>query len=98
VKFNVKSVKNASEANAVISDSGDVDGYLVYVIGIWTGAVNAFICSGKPVVLVDDLYAGSGEVLLASGAVHREKLPVVMVSSSNFQDVVDAGNLFSVIR
>ena len=97
IDFITKTTHNADQASAVIKELPDVDGYLVYALGIWTGAPNAFIHSGKPVVLVDDLFAGSGETLITSGVAAREKLPVVTVSSSDFQDVIDAARLFEVI-
>lgn len=76
----------------------DVDGYVVCNLGIWTGASHVFTHSGKPVVLVDDLYAGSGETLICASVATREKLPVVTVSSSDFADVIAAVRLFETIR
>lgn len=98
VEFIVKSAHNAGEADAILKELPDVDGFLVYVIGLWTNVPNTIMRSGKPVVLVDDLYAGSGEVLIQSGVARREKLPVAVISSSDLQDVADAANLFVVIH
>ncbi|HET6454085.1 MAG TPA: twin-arginine translocation signal domain-containing protein [Armatimonadota bacterium] len=97
IDFTFKHALTGDEANAIIKE-GDVDGYVVACLGIWTGAPSAIMHSGKPVVLVDDLFAGSGEVLIQGGVARREKLPVVVVSSSDFQDGIDAANLFPVIR
>ena len=98
ILFNVKRAANAGEADAIVKEAGDIDGFLVYNIGLWTGAANALMHSGRPVVMADDLYAGSGETLIANATARREKLPVVTISSSCFQDVADAANLFKVIR
>lgn len=98
ITFTVKKAHNAQEAEAIAKESGDVDGFVVYALGIWTNGPYPFMRSGKPVVLVDDLYAGSGEVLIANSVARREKLPVVTVSSSDINDAADAVNLFSVIR
>ena len=97
-EFIVKTANNTDMANAIIKETPDVDGYLVYALGIWTGAPNVLLHCGKPAVLVDDLFAGSGEVLCSMPAVRGEKLPVAVVSSSRFQDVIDAARLFEVIR
>ncbi len=97
IRFDLRTALNAAEADAIVKDTPETDGYLVYLLGIWTWACNAFSHSGKPVVMVDDLYAGSGEMLLATGAARREKLPMVSVSSSDFQDVVNAARLFEVL-
>ncbi|MCS6831581.1 MAG: hypothetical protein RMM08_12710, partial [Armatimonadota bacterium] len=67
-------------------------------IGIWTGAPNVLCRSGKPVVMADDLFAGSGETLIMAGIANREKLPVLTVSSSRFEDVAEAVRLFEVVR
>lgn len=97
VDFTFRTAHNTGEADAILKELTDVDGFVVYVIGIWTGVPNSIMRCGKPVVLVDDLYAGSGEILIQSGVARREKLPVAVVSSSDMQDVADAANLFVVI-
>jgi len=97
-RFTVKKAHNAAEAEAIIKESGDIDGYMVYALGIWPQTANVFIHSGKPVLLVDDLFAGSGEVLIMAGVAAREKLPVVTVCSSDFQDVATGVRLFETIR
>lgn len=96
--FTVKTAHNADMAKAIVEEMTDVDGYVVCNLGIWTGAPNVIMHSGKPVVLVDDLYAGSGETLICAGVATREKLPVVTVSSSDFVDVIAAVRLFETIR
>lgn len=98
INFKVESAHNAVEAESIAEGSGDCDGYVVYVIGMWTGAPYVFLHTGKPIVMVDDLYAGSGEILIQHGKARRDKLPVVTVSSSEFNDVVNAARLFEVLR
>ncbi len=98
VDFTVKTAHSADMAAAILKEMPDADGYLVYNLGIWTNAPNIIMHSGKPVVMVDDLYAGSGETLICSGVATREKLPVLTISSSDFDDVLCAARLFGVIR
>lgn len=98
IQFTVRTAHNAQQAQAVVKESENADGFVCYNIGIWTGAPNVLARSGKPVVMVDDLFAGSGETLIIAGMANREKLPVVTVSSSRFEDVVEAVRLFEVIR
>lgn len=98
INFTVKTAHNAGEADAIVKESGDIDGYVVYLLGIWPHAAPTFMHSGKPCVLVDDLFAGSGEALIHTGNGRREKLPFTTVSSSNFNDVVDTVRLFEVIH
>lgn len=98
VNFVVKFARSEAEAKALVKESILMDGYLLYVIGIWSGAPNVILHSGKPVVMVDDLYAGSGEVLIQNGRAQREGLRSVTVSSSAFADVVRAAKLFIPLR
>jgi len=98
INFVTKFVHSEAEAKALVKDMILMDGYLLYVIGLWTGAPNIILHSGKPVVMVDDLYAGSGEVLIQNGRARRENLRCVTVSSSDFGDVVKAARLFEPIR
>ncbi len=98
IRFAVRTAWTAQQAEAIAKESENIDGFVCYNIGIWTGAPNVLARSGKPMVMVDDLFAGSGETLVIAGVANREKLPVVTVSSSRFEDVVDAVRLFSVIR
>ncbi|MDH7601535.1 MAG: hypothetical protein QHI38_05230 [Armatimonadota bacterium] len=98
IDFIVRHATNADAGRAAVQELGDVDGFVVYNIGIWTGVPNTIAHSGKPVVMVDDLYAGSGETLITNATVRKEKLPVVTVSSSDFRDVSSAVRLFGVIR
>ncbi|MGC8862478.1 MAG: hypothetical protein ACP5R5_06855 [Armatimonadota bacterium] len=97
IEFTTKHASSAEQAKAIVNEAGNIDGYLVYNIGIWTGAPNEIIHAGKPVVMVDDLFAGSGETLTTNATIRTEKLPVVTVSSSAFGDVVSAARLFEVI-
>ncbi len=98
IRFAFRTAHTAQQAEAIAKESENIDGFVCYNVGIWTGAPNVLIRSGKPVVMVDDLFAGSGETLIIAGVANREKLPVVTVSSSRFEDVADAVRLFSVIR
>jgi len=46
--------------------------------------------SGKPTIIVDHLFAGSGEFLTSYARAKREGHKVMAVSSSRFDDIVDA--------
>lgn len=98
IDFTIRHATNADAAKTALEELGDLDGFVVYNIGIWTGAPAVFARSGKPVVMVDDLYAGSGETLITNIGARNEKLSVVTISSSDFRDVVSAVRLFEVIR
>jgi len=74
------------------------DGYLVYMTSKWTGISEIIAKTGIPLIVADELYSGSGGFLKTNSLVKKENLPVVCIGSSNFQDVIDAVKLFSVMK
>lgn len=75
-----------------------MDGYVVYLVGIWSGAPAIIAASGRPTLFVDDLYAGSGEFLIQYAAARRQGLKVAGVASSRFEDVVEAIRAFECLK
>ncbi|HNQ23423.1 MAG TPA: hypothetical protein PKK06_10050 [Phycisphaerae bacterium] len=94
IDFVPTTVQNAEEATKLLESAQDLDGFVVYMVGIWTGAGRAIAVTKRPTIFVDDLYAGSGEFLIEYSRARREELPVVGVASSRFEDVADAVNCF----
>ena len=95
VEFLPVTVHDADAARRLISeDKGQgVVGYLVYMVGIWTGAPQAIAEAGKPTLFVDDLYSGSGEFLVAYAAARRSGKNVAGVSSTPLRRRADGGPL-----
>ena len=75
-----------------------IDGYAVYILGIPSNASRTIAMSGKPTILIDDLYGGTGAFLGHYPAARKAGKPVAGVSSSRIEDVCEAINTFSVIR
>ncbi len=98
VEFFPVTLKNAEEADTLLKSDAGVDGYLVYLIGIWNGAPRKIAFSGRPTILVDDPYAGSGEFLIDYAAAKRQGMKVVGISSSRFEDVTDAVKAIECIK
>jgi hypothetical protein len=98
IDFVPVTVTSATEAKRILAADTDTDGYLVYMVGIWTGAASEIAASGKPTLFVDDLFAGSGEFLTAYAAAQRKGLKVAGVSSSRFEDVSDAAKSFACLK
>jgi L-fucose isomerase-like protein len=97
-EFVIETALDKETAVKLVKQMDDVDGFITYPVGCWTGAVDVVMHSGKPVLLVDDLYAGTGEFITQYGVAVREKLPVVGIASSNFRDVERAARLFEVMK
>ncbi|MHC4123481.1 MAG: hypothetical protein ACYSSI_07910 [Planctomycetota bacterium] len=94
IEFITVTADNVKDAKKILESNSDVDGFIVYMVGIWTRAPQVIAGSGKPTIFVDDLYGGSGEFLVAYAAAKRKKLKVAGVSSSDFNDVVQAARCF----
>lgn len=84
---------SAENGNRILQSDPDVDGYVLFHVGcLWGDLTETVAASGKPTVLVDHLFAGSGEFLTSYARVKREGHRVTGVSSSDFNDVAEAIN------
>ena len=98
-EFSADILRSTEEAEKLIEKDGDrFDGYLVYMTALWTKIEQVFARKVHPVVIADDLYAGSGGILSAHSVIRKESMPVLTVASSNFRDTVEAVRLFDVMR
>jgi len=98
IEFVQVTAQNNNDAKKILGAADAVDGYLVYMVGLWTGAPQVFAASGKPVVYVDDLYCGSGEFLIDYAAARRSNQKVVGVSTSRFEDVARVAKCFELLK
>ena len=89
----------ADEAKKILALDEEVDGYVVYLAGcLWGDLTETLASNGKPTIIADNLYAGSGEFLTSFAAAKRAGYPVLGVSSSDPQDLVDAVNCIDCIK
>jgi hypothetical protein len=91
-------ISTAEEGKRILAFDNDVDGYVIYLAGcLWGDLTETLASTGKPTIIADHLYAGSGEFLTSYAAVKRMGYPVLAVSSSDQKDLVDAVNCFKCI-
>ncbi|MCL5744874.1 MAG: twin-arginine translocation signal domain-containing protein [Acidobacteria bacterium] len=90
--------KGAEDTAQILKDDGEVDGYLVYLLGIPARVSADIAAAGRPTILVDDLYGGTGEFLTNFAALKRKGMKVAGVSSTRFQDVVDAVRVLETLK
>ena len=76
----------------------NVESYVVLLVGIWNGAVAEVVKKGKPTILVDDLYGGTGEFLSTLSWARNNGYPVVGIASSNFEDALRAISLLRALH
>lgn len=84
----VEWVELAAKSPAEFKEPPGVGAYAVVIVGIWNGVPMRVAETGKPTLLIDDLYGGSGEFLLTLAAASKKSLKVAGVASSNLSDVV----------
>jgi hypothetical protein len=74
----------------ILGADSEVDGYVLYLLGLPSSPVGPLTASGRPVVVVNDLYGGG------IGAMRGPR--VALVSSSSFDDVAQAVRNFEHLR
>jgi len=97
IDFTIAVAHDIEESKNLINRSKEFDGFLVYLLGGLAGVPLPIFESGKPVILVYDLYGGA-EFLFDIGWARAKGFPVVGVCSSNFENVIKAVKLFKVIK
>jgi len=95
VEFLVTTVNSDSEAEKTAAADREVDGYLIYFSGCnwdWRRSRGSEIlaATGKPLIYVDHLHAGSGAFLVTQAAARRRGDKALAVSSSKIDDVAEA--------
>ena len=91
-------VMNADQADKLLQEDKKSDGFLIYILGLWSGAPRVIGASGRPCIFADDLYGGSGEFLSNYAAARRNNWKVAGVSSSRVEDVAAAAECFRILK
>jgi hypothetical protein len=89
-------MNDPKEADQVLRNSAGIDGYIVFVQGLgWNNNIVKLCATGKPTLLVDNLFGGSGLFLREIAKIMKADHPVDWVSSSNDQDLVASARHFA---
>ena len=89
----------ADEARKALADDREVDGYVICVQGLgWGNDIVALCGTGKPTLLVDNLFGGSGLFLGRQPRIMKSGKPVDWVSSSNDEDLAASVNCFKLLK
>ncbi len=94
-------IKNGEEAKQVFERDAEVDGYLVYFVGCRGGGpemISILGKAGRPAVLADHLYAGTGNFLRANGQAREQGWPIVGVSSDRLEDLAAVVRCFTRLK
>jgi hypothetical protein len=82
--------RTQEDTASILAADSEVDGYVLYLLGLPSSPVGGVTASGRPVVVVNDLYAGG------IGTMRGPR--VALVSSSDFDDVAQAVRTFESLK
>jgi len=90
-----KVMDSPQHAADVLKGDGEVDGYVVCIQGLgWRNDVFRLVTTGKPTLLVDNLFGGSGKFLTQIARIMGSGKPVDWVSSANDEDITASARNF----
>jgi len=93
-----KLMNDPKQADEVLRGDVEVDGYLICVQGLgWRNDIFKLSTTGKPSLLVDNLFGGSGLFLREHARIMHSGKPVDWVSSSNDADLVASARHFALL-
>jgi len=81
VDFTYYYIRDVMDVNNVLVKETDSPGYIVFILNSISGLLKPIIYSGKPVVLVNETYGGSGDYVLEYGEAVKQGYPVIGVST-----------------
>ena len=81
------------------ADTADrIDGYLVYHMNNWIQVMQPIIASGKPVLVGDFSFAGSGGFNLYTAALRRSQRNFSVVASTKLEDLIESARCFELLK
>ena len=94
-----KLMDRPEDLGKVLEGNDDVDGYLVCVQGLgWSNDIFKLCTTGKPTLLVDNLFGGSGKFLTQIARIMKDRKPVDWVSSSRDGDIAASARHFAGLK
>ncbi len=91
-------VDQSVEQSGILSQDSEVDGYIICLLGLgWEYKFDDLCATGKPTLVVDNLFGGSGMFLTCTGAIRAQHEHVDWVSSSNDEDLVASARCFALL-
>ncbi len=88
-------MNDPKQADEVLKGDAEVDGYLLCVQGLgWANDIVKLSATGKPTLIVDNLFGGSGLFLTRLPKIMQSGKPVDWVSSSKDADIAASARQF----
>lgn len=79
-------------------DADRIDGYLVYQMNNWVQVMQTIVGSGKPTLVADFPFAGSGGFLVYTAGLRRKHKNFSVVASSRIEDLAESARCFTVLK
>lgn len=98
IEFVAASAQTAEQAQPILAQHNSVDGYVLYLLGLPSNAGRPVAFSGRPTLIVDDLYGGTGQFLGLYAEALRKGMLVAGVASSRVEDVAIALRAFEALK
>jgi hypothetical protein len=93
-----RAVDDPKHTAEVLKGTGEVDGLIVCVQGLgWGNDIYKLCTTGKPTLLVDNLFGGSGKFLTQITRIMKSGKPVDWVSSSDDRDIAESARQFGLL-
>ena len=75
-----------------------IDGYIVYQMNNWVQVMQTIVASGKPTLVADFPFAGSGGFLVFTAGLRRAHKNFSVVASSKIEDLAESAKCFEVLK
>jgi hypothetical protein len=100
VEFVTTVAHSAEDAQKLLAagDAEGIDGYIVYQMNNWVRVMETIVASGKPAIVADFPFAGSGGFLVYTAALRRTHKNFSVVASSSVEDLAAAAKCFELLK
>jgi hypothetical protein len=78
--------------------SDRIDGYLVYQMNNWVQVMQTIVACGKPTLVADFTFAGSGGFLVYTAGLRRKHKNFSVVASTKIEDLAASARCFAVLK
>jgi len=87
------------DANKLLAngDADRIDGYIVYQMNNWVQVMQTIVGSGKPTIVADFPFSGSGGFLVYTATMRRAQKNFSVVASTSVEDLAAAAQCFELL-
>ncbi|MCL4193617.1 MAG: hypothetical protein KJZ87_17905, partial [Thermoguttaceae bacterium] len=75
----------------------NIDGYIIYQMNNWVQVMQTVVASGRPTLVADFLYSGSGGFLVYTAGLRRRNQNFSVVASEKIEDLAESARCFTLL-